>query len=393
MTSKESVEATSVSDVTNVPLLDVGRGNSKLREAVLKRMGEVYDAGCFVFGPDCKELESRVAELSEAEHGIGCASGSDALLLALMAHEIGPGDEVLVPSFTFFATASAVWRLGATPVFVDIDPLTFNLDPAHAESLVTSETRAIIPVHLFGQCADMERICEMAEKHELIVIEDAAQAIGAKFNQMPAGSMGHVGCFSFYPTKNLGGCGDAGLMTTSDEQLAVTLKQLTNHGMEPRYFHSMVGVNSRLDTFQAVALNAKLDHIEEYTQSRQENADYYRELIADAGLTESIVQPHADERCEHVWNQFTVRIPGGYRDQVRQSLRERGVGSEIYYPIPLHLQECFASLGYEEGDLPHTEKAASEVLSLPIFPELEEAEQARVVRAISDFMSKRRAAA
>ncbi len=386
MSPTEESSTSLTNEISSVPLLDVGRGNRKIRDEVLQRIGEVYDAGCFVFGPDCRELESRVADLSSAQFAIGCASGSDALVLALMAHEIGPGDEVIVPSFTFFATASAVWRLGAKPVFAEIDPLTFNLDPQHVESCVTSRTRAIIPVHLFGQCADMNRLGTIAEKNGLVVIEDAAQSIGAKFEGKPCGAIGSIGCFSFYPTKNLGGCGDAGMMTTDSEELATQLRRLANHGMEPRYYHSMVGVNSRLDTFQAVALNAKLNHLNEYTAARQDNANYYRELMEQTDLTDRLELPDTDSRCDHVWNQFTVRVPEGRRDEVRAGLQQRGVGSEIYYPVPLHRQECFEGLGYRQGDLPHTEKAAAEVLSLPIFPELTRREQEYVVDSLVQVM-------
>ena len=376
-------------EISSVPLLDVGRGNKKIRQEILKKISEVYDAGCFVYGPDCRELESRIAEISSAKYAIGCASGSEALLVALMAHDIGPGDEVILPSFTFFATASAVWRLGAKVVFADIDPSTFNMDAKHVESLVNSNTRAIIPVHLFGQCADMDLLGKLADQHGLLVIEDAAQSIGAKFNGKACGAIGHVGCFSFYPTKNLGGCGDAGMMTTDDEALSIKLRRLANHGMDPRYYHSLVGINSRLDTFQAVALNAKLNHLEEYTSSRQDNASYYRELMDASGLSEMLELPEADSRCEHVWNQFTVRISAGRRDEVRAGLKQRGVGSEIYYPVPMHLQECFQSLGYRQGDLPHTEKAAQEVLSLPIFPELTRLEQEYVVESLVRVMRGR----
>lgn len=386
MSSTDESSTSLTNEISSVPLLDVGRGNKKIRDEILQRIGEVYDAGCFVFGPDCRELESRVAGISAANFAIGCASGSDALVLALMAHDIGPGDEVIVPSFTFFATASAVWRLGAKPVFAEIDPLTFNLDPQHVENCVTSRTRAIIPVHLFGQCADMARLGAIAEKNDLVLIEDAAQSIGAKFEGKPCGAIGSIGCFSFYPTKNLGGCGDAGMMTTDSEELATKLRRLANHGMEPRYYHSLVGVNSRLDTFQAVALNAKLNHLEAYTAARQDNATYYRELMGQTDLADRLELPDTDSRCDHVWNQFTVRVPDGRRDEVRAGLQQRGVGSEIYYPVPLHQQECFEGLGYRQGDLPHTERAAAEVLSLPIFPELTRREQEYVVESLVEVM-------
>ena len=370
----------------NVPLLDVNRSTAELREELLAATARVIDSGKFLHGEDVTQLEQSIAKICGVEHAIACASGSDALLLALMALDIGDGDEVIVPSFSFFATASAVWRLGAKPVFVDINPQTFNLDPNRIEDAITPLTRAIIPVHLFGQCADMDAIGLVAQQHSLHIIEDAAQAIGAHFKSWPAGSMSAVGCLSFYPTKNLGAFGDGGMLTTHDAALASRLRLLAAHGMSPRYYHHVVGINSRLDSLQAAVLNVKLNRLAAWTSSRQANAARYDQLLRRAGLDAQLVMPALDPRCNHVWNQYSVRIPGGRRDAVRASLAAAGVGSEVYYPVPLHQQKCFQSLGYAPGSLPHTEKAAREVLSLPIFPELTSAEQETVVRGLSEAL-------
>lgn len=373
--------------VVNVPLLDISRSHAPLRDELLAAIAAVIDSGRFLHGPDVEQLERSVAQISGTEHAIACASGSDALLLALMALEIGEGDEVIVPSFTFFATASAVWRLGATPVFVDIDPHSMNIDPRLIGAAVTERTKAIIPVHLFGQCADMDAIGVVAHEHGLKVIEDAAQAIGARFRSWPAGSMSDIACFSFYPTKNLGALGDAGMLATHDPEIAKRLRLLAAHGMSPRYYHQLVGINSRLDSIQAAALNVKIKRLPEWTASRQQNARRYDQLFRAAGLDRAIQLPATDSRCVHIWNQYTVRIPGGRRDAVRARLAEAGVGTEIYYPVPLHLQECFKDLGYQPGSLPHTERAAEEVLSLPIFPELTEDEQRTVVARLGDALA------
>jgi dTDP-4-amino-4,6-dideoxygalactose transaminase len=301
-----------------------------------------------------------------------------------MALDIGDGDEVIVPSFTFFATASAVWRLGARPVFVDIDPHTFNLDANRIEEAITPLTRAIMPVHLFGQCCDMDAIGVIAQQKGLHIIEDTAQAIGAKFKSWPAGSMSAVSCLSFYPTKNLGAFGDAGMLTTHDAALAERLRLFAAHGMSPRYYHQVIGINSRLDSIQAAVLNVKLAKLGEWSAQRSDNARRYNELFKSAGLDGQIELPQADPRCHHVWNQYTIRVPGGRRDAVKAQLAAAGVGSEVYYPVPLHLQKCFQSLGYGTGSLPHTEKAAREVLSLPIFPELTAGEQETVVARLGD---------
>jgi len=372
----------------SVPLLDIGRGHAPLRDELLAALARVVDSGRFLHGPDVAELEKSVAERCQVEHAVGCASGSDAVLLALMGLDVGEGDEVIVPSFTFFATASAVWRLGARPVFVDIDPHTFNLDPERIEDAITPLTRAIIPVHLFGQCADMDAIGQIAARHGLHVIEDAAQAIGARFRGRAAGSMSAVGCFSFYPTKNLGAFGDAGMLVTHDAALAERLRLLAAHGMSPRYFHHVVGINSRLDSLQAAVLNVKLPRLAEWTAARTANARRYHEELAAAGLEGELTLPPCDERCEHIWNQYTVRIGGGRRDTVKAQLAAAGVGSEVYYPVPLHLQKCFQSLGYGPGSLPDTERAAREVLSLPIFPELTEDELLTVVSRLAAILTR-----
>jgi dTDP-4-amino-4,6-dideoxygalactose transaminase len=378
---------------TSVPLLDVGRGNRPLRDEFLAAIGRVLDSGRFLHGPEVGQLETEIARLCGAEHAVACASGSDALLLALMALDIGEGDEVIVPSFTFFATASAVWRLNARPVFVDIDPATFNLDPQCLEEAVTPATKAIIPVHLFGQCAEMDAIAAIAQRHGLWVVEDAAQAIGARHRGRSAGSMGAIGCLSFYPTKNLGAFGDAGMLTTSDEPLAQRMRLLAGHGMNPRYYHKVVGINSRLDTIQAAVLLVKLAHLQEWTTARAQHAARYHQLLSSRGLDLLAGLPTAAAGCDHVWNQYTIRIPGGRRDAVKAELARMQIGSEIYYPVPLHLQECFRSLGYGPGTLPHTERAAQEVLSLPVFPELTAAEQDLVVERLGELLVGRTARA
>jgi dTDP-4-amino-4,6-dideoxygalactose transaminase len=378
---------------TSVPLLDINRGNAALREEFLAAITAVCDSGRFLYGPDVQEFERAAAAICGVRHAIGCASGSDALLLALMAYDIGPGDEVITSSFTFFATASCIWRLGACPVFVDIEPDGFNLDPEQIEAAVTPATKAIIPVHLFGQCADMDAMNEIAARHNLKVIEDAAQSIGAEYRARPAGSIGDIGCFSFYPTKNLGGFGDGGMVTTNDDALAEKLRQLAAHGMKPRYYHSMVGINSRLDTIQAAVLNVKLAQLGRWTSQRRTNAARYHRLFAESGLDRSLVMPEELPQRYHVWNQFTIRVPDGNRDSLRARLTEMKIGTEIYYPVPLHQQECFRALGYGAGSLPETELAAREVLSLPIFPELTAAEQELVVARIDEVYHQQRAAA
>nr|MCU0720017.1 DegT/DnrJ/EryC1/StrS family aminotransferase [Pirellula sp.] len=371
--------------LAGVPLLDVNRGNLLVHEEIMEAIESVVLSGRFLHGPDVGELECSVAGVCETKHAIGCASGSDALLLALMALDVQPGDEVIVPSFTFFATASAVARLGAVPVFADIDPHTYNIDPSQIESNISSRTRAIIPVHLFGQCAAMDRICAIAESKKIPVIEDAAQAIGAAYHGKPAGAWGDMGCLSFYPTKNLGGMGDGGMMVCHDDDLAAKLRLYAAHGMQPRYHHKVLGINSRLDTIQAAILRIKLRELDSYNLARQQNAQRYNEMFASEGLTSEFELPFQSPHAKHIWNQYGIRISNGERDSLRQYLTSIGISTEVYYPIPLHLQECFKELGYSEGSLPHTEAAAKEILHLPIYPELTLEEQVAVVRGIKQF--------
>lgn len=374
-------------DVTRVPLLDVNRDNAPLRDEFIEALTGVVDSGRFLFGPDVVELEKEVASICQVPHAVGCASGSDALLLSLMALGIGPGDEVIVPSFTFFASVSCITRLGATPVFVDIRPDTFNIDATRIEEAITPQTKAIIPVHLFGQCAEIDRICQIACQHDLAVVEDAAQAIGAAYHSRPAGSWGLVGCFSFYPTKNLGGMGDGGMLTTMDPAVEDQLRLLAGHGMRPRYYHKVVGINSRLDTFQAAVLRVKLTHLSDGVEKRAANANRYDQLFAESGLVAEgdITLPYQDPNAFHVWNQYAIRVGGGRRDALRAFLSEQQIGTEIYYPVPMHQQECFQYLQVDASRLPETQRASEEVLNLPIFPSLSQAEQERVVDGIKQF--------
>ena len=375
----------------SVPLLDINRDNQPHREEFIEALTEVLDSGRFLFGPDVSELEREVAAYSQVDNAVGCASGSDALLLALMALDIGPGDEVIVPSFTFFASVSCVTRLGATPIFVDIRPDTFNVDAEKIAEAITPRTKAIIPVHLFGQCAEIDRICQIATDRDIPVIEDAAQAIGAAYHSRPAGSWGLIGCFSFYPTKNLGGMGDGGMMTSGDAAMADRLRLFAGHGMRPRYYHRVIGINSRLDTFQAAVLRVKLRHLEESVESRARIAARYSRMLADKNLIgdDQIILPHVDPNAFHVWNQYAIRVAGNRRDKLREFMSEQGVGSEIYYPVPMHQQECFADLKVDRHRLVETESASLEILNLPIFPSLTELEQSRVVETIADYYQQR----
>ena len=376
-----------MADATKVPLLDINQDNLPHRDEFVEALAAVVDSGRFLFGPDVAALESEVAASSQVENAVGCASGSDALLLALMALNIGPGDEVIVPSFSFFASVSCIVRLGATPVFVDIRPDTFNVDVDAITQAITPNTKAIIPVHLFGQCAEIDRICQIAGDRDIPVIEDAAQAIGSAYNSRPAGSWGTIGCFSFYPTKNLGGMGDGGMMTSYDAAMADRLRLFAGHGMRPRYFHKVVGINSRLDTFQAAVLRVKLRHLPDAIEKRTAIADRYDRMITDANLVGpgKITLPVRDSNGFHVWNQYALRVGSGQRDALRAQMAENGVSSEIYYPVPLHKQECFADLNVDDNTLPETNRACEEILNLPIFPSLSEQQQERVVETISGF--------
>jgi dTDP-4-amino-4,6-dideoxygalactose transaminase len=375
--------------------LDITRENSRLAAELEAALAEVSRSGAFVHGPACHKFEAEMANYCGAAHAIGCASGSDALLLALLALDVGPGDEVIVPSFTFFATASAVWRLGAKPVFADILPESFNLDPADVLYKITTNTKAIIPVHLFGQCAQINEIKQIASAARGIpIIEDSCQAIGAEYHGVRTGSLGAAACFSFYPTKNLGGFGDGGLITTDDAELAARLRVLRDHGQQPRYYHHFVGLNSRLDALQAAVLSVKLPHLDAWAAARKRHAERYATEFGRRGLGATVVAPPTSAGCNHVWNQYTVRVKNGRRDELQKHLADRKIGAAIYYPVPLHLQKCFAALGYEEGSLPVTEQACREVLSLPVYPELTAAEQGAVIDAVAEFcQSKGRAAA
>ena len=370
----------------SVGLLALDRQYAVLREEIRAAIERVCDSGRFVLGPDVTDLEADLARELGVPHVISCASGSDALLLALMALGIGAGDEVIVPSYTFFATASAVTRLGAIPIFTEIDPVTYLVDPADVERKISPRTKAIIPVHLFGRTADMDAILPIAAKAGVPVVEDAAQSILSTWHGRCSGGLGDVGCFSFYPTKNLGGIGDGGFLTTTRDDVAASLKLLRVHGMEPRYYHQVVGINSRLDTIQAAVLRVKLRHLDDWTTSRQRNVSRYLELFTQYGLAGTVGLPTDEPRGRHVWNQFVIRVPGGRRDALRAHLTACKVGTEIYYPIPLHLQQCFEYLGWKKGDLPETERAAEETLALPIFPELTAAEQRTVVGRIAEFL-------
>ena len=372
-----------------VPLLDMKRQYEPLREKILEAIARVCDSGRSVLGPDCEELERNLAAYTGARHAIACASGSDALLLALMAVDVGPGDEVICPSYTFFATASCVTRLGAIPAFVDIEPDTYNIDPNQIEAVVSPKTKAIMPVHLFGQCAAMDEIGGVAAKFGIPIIEDACQSIGAAFAGRAAGTLGDIGCFSFYPTKNLGGMGDGGFMTTDRDDLAAKLRLLRVHGMEPRYYHQVVGINSRLDSIQAAILNVKLPYLDSWSRMRQSNAQRYDTLLSEYGLDQILGLPKTIRAAKHVWNQYTIRVHDGRRDELRKHLAAQRVGTEIYYPVPLHEQQCFRSLGYVLGSLPETELAARQTLALPIFPELTGDEQQIVVDHIAEFFGVR----
>lgn len=367
-----------------VPLLDLRGQHQTLRSELLAAVESVIDSQQFVLGREVEALEREIAEYSNTRFAIGCASGSDALLLALMALNLQPGDEVVTTPFSFFATGSAITRLGGVPRFVDIDSLTYNIDPSQIESAITSRTRAILPVHLYGQCADMDAILAIAARHGLPVIEDAAQAIGAEDRKRRAGSMGQVGCFSFYPTKNLGGAGDGGMLVANDQALAERLRRLRVHGGATEYHHDEVGINSRLDAMQAAILRVKLRYVDEWSEARRQKAKFYDELLQAAGLPIEVVPPFVAEEARHIFHQYVVRIPE-HRDAVIEHLARHDVGSKVYYPVPLHLQNCFAFLGYSAGAFAQTESAARETLALPCFPELTEDQQRYVVEVLAKF--------
>jgi len=366
-----------------VPFIDLVSQNATIAEDVNRAVSQVFAEQRFVLGDEVAEFEFEAAAYCDAREAIGCASGTDALLLALMTLDLQPGDEVITSPYTFFATGGAIHRAGATPVFVDIQPDSFNIDPQAITAAITPRTRAIIPVHLYGQCADMESIMRIAAQHGLTVIEDAAQAIGAEFAGRRAGVLGNIGCFSFFPTKNLGGAGDGGLLTTDDADIADRLRRLRVHGDSGGYHHLEVGLNSRLDALQAAVLRVKLPHLDNWTAGRQKNADHYQQLFEAYGLLDAIETPAVLEGRRHIYNQYCIRVKEGRRDEIKAALHKQQVGCAIYYPTPLHLQPCFEHLGYAEGALPESERAAQETLALPIFPELQTAQLERVVQAIS----------
>ena len=402
-----------------VPLLDLKAQYATIREEVLAAATEVLDSQVCIGGPKIAELERRVAEISGSKHGVGVSSGTDALLLSLMALGIGPGDEVITTPFTFFATAGSIVRTGATPVFVDIDPRTYNIEPRLIEAAISPRTRVIMPVHLYGQVCDMDPVLKIAERHGLYVIEDAAQSIGAQYKGRRAGSMGTVGCFSFFPSKNLGAAGDGGMVVTSDDELAERMRMMRNHGASPKYFHKVVGGNFRLDPLQAAILLVKLPHLEEWSEARRRNAEFYDRAFAvntvsgsavgTASITASITPrispwttPWISPDCVSIYNQYVIRVKGrdkdgndkngrdrNSRDRLMVELKDAGIGTEVYYPRALHEQECFAYLGYKASDCPEASRAAGEVLALPIYPELTEEMMRAVVDGVMGFRADR----
>jgi dTDP-4-amino-4,6-dideoxygalactose transaminase len=368
-----------------VPLCDLLAQYHALREPLHAALHRVLASGQVILGPEVAALEGEIARYCGVGHAVGCASGTDALLLALVALGIGPGDEVLLPPFTFIATAGAVCRAGARPVFVDVEPDALNLDPGQVEAKVTDRTKALLVVHLFGQCAEMEPLWQVAERHDLLVIEDAAQALGAEYQGKRAGTLGAIGCFSFYPSKNLGAFGDAGMVVTNDTEWAARMARLRVHGMQPKYHHKDLGWNARLDALQAAVLRVKLPHLDRWGDAREQAARRYDALIARHRLEEFLRPLAVLPQRRHVYNQYVVRVAGEQRDALVRHLQAERVGCEVYYPVPLHRQECLAYLGYREGDFPVSEEACRSVLALPMFPELTAEQQERVVGCCADF--------
>lgn len=366
-----------------VPFLDLKAQFASIRNEVMSAITAVMDSQHFILGPEVEAFEREISAHTGARFAIGCASGSDALLLALLALEIRPGDEVITTPFTFVATAGAIARIGAKPVFVDIEPATFNIDPAQIENAITARTRAILPVHLFGMAADMDVILKIAAKRQLPVIEDAAQSVGARYRGEAVGNLGAMGCFSFFPSKNLGGSGDGGMITTNDQKLGERLRLLRVHGSRKKYEYEIVGINSRLDALQAAILRVKLRHLEAWTEGRRRNADRYRAFFAEFELTKHVTLPQVPSERTHVYNQFVIRV--AERDALRAFLKERGVPTEVYYPSPLHLERAFQYLGYNAGAFPVAEAASKQVIALPIYPELREEQQRSIVSAIAEF--------
>lgn len=371
---------------TAIPLCDLKAQYQEIGPQIEEAVLRVLASGQVILGPEVGALENEIAQYCGTAHGVGCSSGADALLLALRALDIGPGDEVILPTFTFFASAGSVIRAGAQPVFVDIEADSYNLDPLQVENKITPRTRAIMAVHLFGQCADMELLYHIAQRHDLPIIEDAAQAIGAEYDGQRAGSFGAIGCFSFYPSKNLGAYGDAGMCVTQDADLAARMACLRVHGMEPKYYHKYLGWNARLDALQAAILRVKLPHLDDWIAGRQTAARRYDALIEEHHLGRFLERPTIRPRQRHVFHQYVVRVADGQRDALVRHLRADHIGCEIYYPVPIHLQECMTYLGYAEGDFPASEDAAQSVLALPMYPELTLDQQRRVVQSCANFL-------
>jgi len=369
-----------------VPLLDLQAQHETIRDEMRVAVERVFDSQQFILGGEVQVFEEEIARYSQTKFAVGCNSGSDALLLALMSCGVGAGDEVITTPFSFFATAGYIVRLGARPVFVDIDEPTYNINPALVAAAITERTKAIMPVHLYGQCAEMTPLIELGAQRNIPIVEDAAQAIGAEDLRRRAGSMGAIGCLSFYPSKNLGAAGDGGMLVTNDLDHARRLHMLRVHGEEKKYFHRVVGINSRLDALQAAVLRVKLPHLDGWSLARQRNAQQYELMFGDAGLVDQIGLPFVRTGARHIFHQFVIRVRDGRRDALREHLRERDVGTDIYYPLPLHLQECFADLGYKVGDFPVAEAAAQETLALPIYPELTPDQQDYVVNSIREFV-------
>jgi dTDP-4-amino-4,6-dideoxygalactose transaminase len=370
-----------------VPLLDLREQYLPLRDEILAAVTRVCDSQQFIMGAEVAALEEELAALLGIEHAIAVSSGTDALLLALMALGVTAGDEVVTSPYSFFATAGTIARTGARPVFVDIDPVTFNMDPARLADAITPRTRVILPVHLFGLSADMDPVLDEASRSGVAVVEDAAQAIGATYRSQPAGGFGAFGCFSFFPSKNLGAFGDAGLLATRNPELAARARRLRNHGMEPKYYHHLVGGNFRMDALQAAVLRVKAPHLHAWTEARRLNATRYVRLFQEAGLDDRIVLPVEPRGRRHIFHQFVVRVPE--RDALKRHLDDRGIGNEIYYPVPFHLQPCFADLGYRAGDFPQAERASAESLALPVYGELGLDDQRTVVSAVAEFIRAR----
>ena len=373
-----------------VSLLNLKRQYQSIKEGIDEAIKRVVESQYFIMGEEVKKFENEIADYCGVKYAIGVASGTDALLLSLRAAGVGDGenDKVITTPFTFFATVGAIVNAGGTPVFVDIDPETYNLDPEELKRLLTSDSRlstqikALIPIHLYGQVADMDPIMEISERYGITVIEDAAQAIGAEYKHRKAGTIGDFGIFSFFPSKNLGGYGDGGMVITNDDELAEKVKNLRAHGSTKSYYHEMVGYNSRLDALQAAVFSVKLTYLDEWSASRAENARYYTEALSNI---DAIIPPTVSDYCNHIYHQYTIRTTDGRRDELQRHLKEQGIGTKVYYPLPLHLQGCFKDLGYKEGDFPVSEEASRQVLSLPIYPELKQEEMDYVVKQIRDF--------